>query len=141
VESLGLAETLGDLRLKSYPLTWLGMTAKETGDFETARAHMEEGLRIGTTLEFPLGVARALTDLAALAAAQSHSTRALRLAGAAEALYESLASARFSLEQPMMDRWLERSRQEVGSEQAAAFWAEGRAMTQGRAVDYALNNT
>lgn len=139
-ESLALAEPLGDLRLKSYPLTWLGVTSTETGDFETARSHLEEGLRIGKILDFPLGVARALVDLAGLAAAQSRSIRALRLAGAAEAIYESLPSTRFSLEKPGLERRLEQSRQELGPERSATCWAEGRAMPQDRAIEYALNN-
>jgi non-specific serine/threonine protein kinase len=141
LDSLALAEPLGDLRLKSYALTWLGMTARETGDFETARAYMEEGLRIAKTLDFPLGVAQALIDLAALAAAQSDSIRTLHLAGAAEAIFESLASTRFSLEEPLMERWLEKSRRELGHAEAATCWAEGRAMSPDRAIAYALTHT
>jgi predicted ATPase/DNA-binding CsgD family transcriptional regulator len=139
-ESLSWMEPLGDQRLRSYPLTWLGTTATETGDFETARSYLEEGLRIGKTLDFPLGVARALTDLAELAAAQSHSIRALRLAGAAEALYEPVSSARFSIEKPGLERRLERSRHELGPERSAVCWAEGRAMSQERAIEYALSD-
>jgi predicted ATPase/DNA-binding CsgD family transcriptional regulator len=139
-ESLALSEPLGDLRLKSYPLTWLGMNATATGDFETARSFLEEGLRIGKTLDFPLGVARALMNLAELAAAQSHSIRALRLAGAAEVLYEPVSSGRFSLERPGLERRLERSRHELGRERSAVCWAEGRAMSQERAIEYALSD-
>jgi predicted ATPase/DNA-binding CsgD family transcriptional regulator len=139
-ESLPLTERLGDLRLKSYPLGWLGVSAIEAGDFDTARSHLEEALRIGKTLDFPLGIGLALINLAQLASAQSLSTRALRLAGAAEALYEPVSSARFSLEKPRLERRLERSRHELGPERSAVCWAEGRAMSQERAIEYALSD-
>ena len=66
---------------------------------------------------------------AALAAAQGHPSRALRLSGASEALAVS-----------EVERWLRVSRLELGPKRSAAYCAEGRAMPRERAIEYALKS-
>ncbi len=132
-------QQLGYAREKVYTLQWLGMSAIETADFDKAHSLLEEALTISRGLDFPMGISATIRYFAALAAANSQPARALHLGGASESLSESLAVAPIRMMRPIVHRWLEQSRRELGHERAAACWAEGRAMTQDHAIDYALN--
>jgi hypothetical protein len=79
-----------------------------------------------------------LAYFGALAAAQSHSVRALRLAGASESLAASAGAVTLRLTRAMVERWLDKSRRDLGPKRSAACWAEGHAMTRERAIEYAL---
>lgn len=74
----------------------------------------------------------------ALASAQSHPIRALRLAGASESIAASAGAAATRLTSVMVERWMDKSRQELGARRSAVCVAEGRAMTRERAIEYAL---
>lgn len=137
-ESLSWNERFGDQLQKNWALMYLGLNAVDSGDLPVARSYLEEALTIGRDFDWIIGVATPLMYFAALAAAEPDSVRALRLAGASEALAESAGAAPIRLTRPIVERWLDRSRQEVGPERSAAFQAEGRAMSRERAIEYAL---
>jgi predicted ATPase len=137
-ESISHFERIGDKRPINFAHGYLGLNAVESGDFAAARSHLEQALDIARTLDFTIGVATPLMYFAALAAAQSHPVRALRLAGAAEGLAASAGAAPTRLTRPVVERWLDKSRRTLGRKQAAARWAEGRAMNRERAIEYAL---
>jgi predicted ATPase/DNA-binding CsgD family transcriptional regulator len=137
-ESISLREGMGDQRAKHWDLGYLGINALESGDFAAARAHLKESLAIARTLDLTIGVATSIAYFAALAAAQSDGIRALRLEGAAEALAESAGAAPVRMTRPIVERWLERSRQELGVERCATYAKEGRAMSRENVIEYAL---
>lgn len=139
-ESLVLSERLGNERPTIAALGYLGLNALESGDFAAARTHLEKALMIACALDFAIGVATNLRYLAALAAAQSLPIRALHLAAASEALADSAGAAPIRLTKAIVERWLDRSRREVGPERSTACQVEGRAMTRERAIDYALKD-
>jgi hypothetical protein len=139
-ESLSWNERLDDQLQKNWALMYLGLNAVDSGDLPLARTFLEEALTIGRDFDWTVGVATPLMYFAALAAAQPDPIRALRLAGASEALAESAGAAPIRLTRPIVERWLDRSRREVGLERSTAFSAEGRAMSRDRAIEYALND-
>ncbi len=137
-ESLTYYERIGDYRFINVALGYLGLSAIDRGDFGAARSHLEEGLAIARDLDFTIGLATPLMYFAALAAAQGHPSRAVRLSGASEALAASAGGVATRLTRPLVDRWLDKSRRELGPRRSAAYAAEGRAMSRERAVEYAL---
>jgi tetratricopeptide (TPR) repeat protein len=137
-ESLSSNESFGDQLQKNWALMYLGLNAVDSGDLPLARTFLEEALTIGRDFDWTVGVATPLMYFAALAAAQADPIRALRLAGASEALAESAGAAPIRLTRPIVERWLDRSRREVGPERSATFSEEGRVMSRDRAIEYAL---
>ncbi|TMD03624.1 MAG: tetratricopeptide repeat protein [Chloroflexi bacterium] len=136
-ESLAWNKRVGEPKWRSYTIEALALSEIELGDFAVARTHLEEALGIVRELNFALGLVGVLKTFVVLAAAQSQPVRALRLAGACDSLSESIALNPLG-HWPMMQRWLEISRMELGPERAAACLAEGRAMTRESAIEYAL---
>jgi non-specific serine/threonine protein kinase len=137
-ESLTYYERIGDHRFINVTLGYLGLNAIDSGNFAAAHSHLEDGLAIARVLDFTIGLATPLMYFAALAAAQGDPRRALRLSGASEALAASAGAVATRLTRHVVERWLDKSRLELGPEMSAACEAEGRAMSRERAIDYAL---
>lgn len=138
-ESLSQLEPIGDQQLITFTHGYLGLNAIDSGDLAAARSHLEQAITTARSLDFTFGIAVILMYFAALAAAQSHPVRALHLAGASESLAESAGGTPVRVTKPLVERWLEQSRRELGSKRSAAYRAEGRAMTREQAIEYALN--
>ena len=139
-ESLLHYERIGDHRFINVTLGYLGLNAIGKGDFAAARSHLEQGLAIARVLDFTIGLATPLMYFAALASAEGHPGRALRLSGASEALAASAGAVATRLTRSLVEQWLDKSRLELGPKRSAAYWAEGRAMSRERAIDYALKD-
>ncbi len=137
-DSLAYHKRIGDNRLVNIALGYLGLNAIDRGDFAAARSHLEEGLATARVLDFTIGLATPLMYFAALAAAQGHPSRALRLSGASDALAASVGGVATQLTRQVVERWLDKSRLELGPRRSKAYWAEGRAMSRERAIEYAL---
>jgi len=137
-DSLTYYKRIGDHRFINVTLGYLGLNAIAMGDFAAARSHLEEGLAIARVLDFTIGLATPLMYFASLAAAQDDPSRALRLSGASEALAASAGAVATRLTRAMVERWLDKSRLELGPSQSAAYCAEGRAMSREGAIEYAL---
>jgi predicted ATPase len=107
----------------------LGIACYRAGDLDTARAYQSRSLSIAAEFGNRLYCGYALDGLAAIALATGEAERSARLAGAAEALYESAGVP--------LDRWNRAFREEyVGklgetleAQEMARAWAQGRAMT------------
>ena len=84
------------------------------------------------------GMARLLECFAGSAAAQSQPQRALRLAGSASALRQTLGAPLPPAEHARMERSLEPARQALPGTASAAAWMEGWAMPPEKALEYAL---
>jgi len=139
-ESLAYYQKIGDHRFINVTLGYLGLSAINSGDFAAARTHLEDGLAIARVLDFTIGLATPLMYFAALAAAQGHPSRALRLSGASEALAASAGAVATRLTRPLVEMWLDKSRLELGPRRSATCRSEGRAMSRERAVAYALKS-
>ena len=78
----GIAGSLADL----------GNLEREQGDFRAADALYRESIRLFQQLEHKRGIARLLESFATSAAEQSEAERAMRLAGSAAALRQSIGA-------------------------------------------------
>jgi len=111
----GIAGTLADL----------GNLAREQRQFVTSDALYRESLEIFRSLEHKRGVARLLEAFACSFAVQSQAQRALRLAGAAVALRESIGAPLTPIEQAKFERGLEPARKDLSVTAGRTAWLEG----------------
>lgn len=120
-ESLTYYERIGDHRFINVVLGYLGLNAIDSGDLAAARSHLEAGLAIARILDFTIGLATPLMYFAVLAAARGHPGRALRLCGASEALAASAGAVATRLTRPVVERWLDKSRLDLGPKRSAVL--------------------
>jgi predicted ATPase/class 3 adenylate cyclase len=125
-ERLAILRELGNQRSIAWSLEALGTVAFSQSDNERAERLFSESLMLFRQVEDKQGIAACLEGLARLANAHNQRERAARLFGATEALRESIGGSVPPAEQCK------------GAEAFAAAWAEGRAMTLGAAIEYAL---
>jgi predicted ATPase/class 3 adenylate cyclase len=134
-ESVRLHRELGDAFGLVDALQEKGRAALELGELEVARSSFLETLEGLAPIGYRTGVAIALDALAALEISLGHPVRALRLAGAAEALKESAGGQvppEFAYPDPR-----HAVRASLREERIASAWDEGRAMGLEEAVAYA----
>jgi predicted ATPase/two-component SAPR family response regulator len=137
-ESVAISRKAGDEWMLSLPLRILGVTAFQQGDHDRAEALIKESLALLRELGDKLYTSRGLECLAAVVSVRGDYGRAARLFGAGEALREAMgASVLFYLVD--YDRGVAAARDALGEEAFAATWAEGRAMSAERAIEYALD--
>ena len=124
-------------RNRGYSLVWSADLAIKRGDDRVAADYIEDAIHIFRTQD-DLWVLGLLLDAAAhLAISRGVPDRALRLAGAAESLRESIGGGPPPVF-AMNDRgWIAPARVAVGR-RAPALWAEGRRLTVAGAIDLAI---
>jgi predicted ATPase/class 3 adenylate cyclase/DNA-binding CsgD family transcriptional regulator len=127
-----------DQRMFALVTARLGGLATLQGDIETARSALSESLPALEGLGDPGGVAFVLEGFAALAVVQVQPGRALRLAGAASAIRDSVAAPLSEVGLAGLDKKLQLARQALGEGAAAAAWAAGRKLTRAEAIAEAL---
>jgi ATP/maltotriose-dependent transcriptional regulator MalT len=117
-------------------LAGMGRVALTQGDLGLARTQLTESLQLSRAGGQRLAIARGLEAFAALASAEQQPERALRLAGAALALRESIGQAHGASSR--LEKLLDPVRSRRGEAAAAALLAEGRAMPPDEAVAVAV---
>ena len=136
-ECLDLFRRLGDQWGIGPTMFFLGHIACDRGDYAAARAHLIESLNT-VAISRHWVTAFVLQGLAHVAAARGQAARALRLAGAAEALRRVIASPLAPAWAADFERRLAPARQALTPEAAATAWAEGQRMTPDEALAEAL---
>jgi non-specific serine/threonine protein kinase len=128
----------GDPRTEHFAFHFLADCALMRGDTREAEPRYRESLRAALPLGDVVETSFEVEGVAMSAAGNGDPERALRLAGAVEALYESLG---VSISVPFWDGFRERylgpAREQLGAE-AEAVWAEGRGLSFDDAVELAL---
>jgi len=124
----GIAGSLADL----------GNLTLEQGDYAASGELYRESLSLFQELGHKRGIARGLESFAALAAARADSERALRLAGVAAALRQSIGGPLTVKEQAKLDQCLEPARKKLSTPAARAAWLEGWVMPLEIAVSEVL---
>ena len=119
----------------------LAAVARAEGDRERASRLFKEGLTLSAEVEDDSSVAYYLEGLAAIAVSEDRLARAARLWGAAEMLLETTEVVAYAHAQ---DRYshegqVAAARTRLDQQTWAQAWAEGRAMTTGEAVAYAVD--
>jgi predicted ATPase/class 3 adenylate cyclase len=135
-EALGNFRELEDQFHIGWTLFDLGYGGLMTGDPEGARAYLEESLPLFVESGDTSGVVLHLYAFASLAQLEGHAERALRLAGAAARLGESIGSQLYQRLDEMVGRFgpIEPGPED---EKATRLWQEGRALSLEDAVAYA----
>lgn len=141
LQGLAIQRELGDQQGSAYALASLGLGAISSGDLAAARAYLVEALTIVRQIGDDIGQAEALDGLAELAARSSQPKHALRLLGAASAIYESLGTSRNARDAQRIGAWREQVEIEIGPDSAAAEFAAGQAMGPEPAAALALRPT
>ena len=116
-----------------------GVTYAE-GDAAATRAHLREALLRSREVGDKLGMLTVLTQLAALAAAEGHYERAVRLEGALAALHEASGLPPHAVFRAYFDRELPAAHRALGETAAEVARREGRAMSQEQAIAAALGS-
>lgn len=120
----GIAGSLADL----------GNLTREQGDHAASEQLYRESLSLFRELGHKRGIARGLESFAAVAAAQADAEKALRLAGVAAALRQSIGAPLTVPEQNKLDKYLEPARTKLSTASARAAWLEGWVMPVETAV-------
>jgi predicted ATPase len=116
----------------------LGGVSLEEGDVAGAAPFYREALTIASGLGISDMSADALGGLAAVALDAGERERAARLAGSAEALYESAGVQPEQFERALRDRYLAELRATLDAGTLEREWARGRAMTLAEAAEAGL---
>jgi predicted ATPase/class 3 adenylate cyclase len=135
-ESLRIHREIGDRFGATVALYALGRTAVEQGDLDVAEASFLEALTNDATVGNRTGIGVILDNLAAKAHIEGDHLRALRLAGASEAIKEA-AGAQAPPQFLDLPDPREEARRTLGEAAIAAAWNEGRAMSIEQTVAYA----
>ena len=137
-QGLAIFRELGDRWGIAGTLADLGSMAREERDFSAAHSLYRESLKIFQELEHKRGIARLLECFACVAAAQYHSERALRLAGAAAALRQNIGAPLTPAEKAKLEANLKCTRPGLSETSSTAAWLEGWELPVERAIEEAL---
>jgi predicted ATPase/class 3 adenylate cyclase/Tfp pilus assembly protein PilF len=134
---------LRDLKFFNGDPAWtfhrMGRVARLQGEYEQARHHYAEGLRLAQKYNSRQSLAWCLAGLAELAALNNQPEKAVRLFGAAEAIPEFRINL-WPHERLEMEQISETIRSQFDEESYAAAYQAGRQMSLDKAVAYALRD-
>src|SRR5215207_3721778 len=139
-QGLELAREIGNAHATSIACCVGAAVAQAEGDHERAKGLYGEGLKLSAESGEESNAAYCLQGLAASAASESRQVRAARLWGFAEALLEKIEAAAYiyAPDRCVYQDQVSAARAQLDQEAWEAAWAEGRAMTSERAIEYAL---
>ena len=137
-QSLAMFRELGDRWGTAGSLADLGNLALDQKNFSVADSLYRESIAMFQELDHKRGIARLLECFASAAAAQSEPERALRLAGAAAALRQTVGGPLTPVEQIKLDVSLVEARVALTTAEGGRVWLEGWAMPIEKAIDTAL---
>jgi predicted ATPase/DNA-binding CsgD family transcriptional regulator/DNA-binding XRE family transcriptional regulator len=137
-DALTVAREAANTTWPPYALFILGSVAHERGDIQLAGVRYREAIVLAWEHHDRLGVRMALPGLAALAALEGDSLRAVRLAGAASALEGHAGIWAFPPIRERHERWQQTAEQGLDPTRRAAAWQEGRSMTMEETIAHAL---
>jgi tetratricopeptide (TPR) repeat protein len=135
-ESLKEFQRIGDLWGVAGVLRDLGDLACRGHNHLHAAALYKDALAVFHKLGHRRGMAVVLEHLAACACYDNRPGRALKLAGAAAVMRENLGISLSPAEQEELDQTISRARGKLPEAEQTKAWAEGRAMTADRALEF-----
>jgi predicted ATPase len=138
-EALGIYRDLGNLFATADSVSGLGSYYRRIGDTETARSMQREALEMFVEVGNPTGIAMVLEEIAMIETMEGQHERALRLAGAADALKGEIGGGA-PAELMRSGESLDESRRSLDPETAERSWSEGREMGTDKAIAYALED-
>jgi predicted ATPase/DNA-binding SARP family transcriptional activator len=139
-ELLAICRELGDSGPLVHALGAMGHLERDEGEYARARAFYEESLVLRRDLGHQFALAQSLEDFAVLAGRERQAERAIRLLGAVEAFCETIGAQAPVADRTDYERTEAAGRAALGEPAFAAAWAEGRALSLDRAIEYALGD-
>jgi predicted ATPase/tRNA A-37 threonylcarbamoyl transferase component Bud32/Tfp pilus assembly protein PilF len=136
--ALAISRGLGDRWAVALTLVDLGELMSAQGEARLGLEMLAQALGLVRELGYRLGIARVLDAFARSAARRGHAERALRLAGAADAIRGALRAPLFQSDEVALARALDPARQALGTA-ASAVTMDGRSMSIENAIEYALS--
>jgi len=136
--SLALHRELGNEKVAAFLLACLATLALDNQDEAMARANLRESLEISRRMHEKVDVAFVLETCARFAAARSDPTFAVKLAGAAASVRETVGAPAAPPWKAMVEMSQEPAREALGVEVAELVWREGRALSLEQAIEEAL---
>jgi tetratricopeptide (TPR) repeat protein len=133
-----VARTHGARMEMGWALHELALLALGQGDAAAAKPPLRAGMETFQQLNYPLGLVWTLPLFACLAAMERRAERALRLAGALEAISTQAGLRLYRRQRHLLERWLPVACSTLGEEMAAAASIGGRALSLEQAVACAL---
>ena len=137
-ESLENFRELGDRWGIAGSLADLGNLARDEKNYRAAEAMYRESIAVFQELEHKRGIARLLEAFACSEAAQARPERALRMAGAAAALRQSIGVPLTPVEQSKLENSIEPAQQALSMAAGRTAWLEGWAMPVERVIEEVL---
>ena len=138
--ALSMFRKTGDKWGVARSLTDLGYIDCEQNNHASARAEYREALAISAALGHRRGIARALEGCACLALAEGNGARALKLAGAASHLRQSIGARLTPAEQTLLDRMIHPAWIALGDDAGRKAWKQGSEMNFETAIQYSLED-
>jgi predicted ATPase/class 3 adenylate cyclase len=136
-EALSIFHELGNRFASADALSGLGSYYRLLGDRDAAAAAQREALEIFVEVGNPTGIAMVLEEMAMIETMKGDHHRALRLAGAAQAVKDRTGGGA-PAELMRSGESLEESRRSLDPQTAEDAWDEGVAMGTDKAIAYAL---
>jgi len=112
----------------------IGQVALAQPDLASARSSLAESVRLNLAAGQRLGTARGLAALASLSAAEGDQEHAVRLAGAAHALFDEIGVADTAPAVRRLDELVAAAGRQLPSEAVAALVSQGRALNPHQAL-------
>ena len=135
--SLSTFRRLDDRFSLGWALHVLGVVTTKTGDVETARAALREGLSLFDEARDISGLALLFDDLSGLALTEGDVLRAARLAGGAAVLQKQSGTDLAKVLNKVLGR-VRPGEQPIDEQTIRAAWNEGQALPLDRLIAYAL---
>ena len=136
--ALGVYRDLGDDVFAARAISVLAQAALAGNQIDRADRLAREALTSVAALGERQGMVEGLINLAAVAAARSENERAAALAGAAEAIRETIAARAADFDVAISDRLLDRAKASVSETRWRRSWERGRALDPAAAIALAL---
>jgi DNA-binding SARP family transcriptional activator len=140
-EGLSLARWIEDRAAIYNTLYALAQVALLRGEPGLATSSFKEGIGLSREMGDLANVAYCLEGLAAVAGARGEAGRSARLFGAADGLLETIGVPVWTYYKPdrsLYERTMAELREALGEAAFEAAFSEGRAMSPGQAIEYAL---
>jgi non-specific serine/threonine protein kinase len=138
-EGLPLAREANDGPAIGYAHCLGATAALAREDHQQMRVICEEGIKLSQQMGYKHALVLILQVPAASAQAQGKPVHSARLWGANEALRESIGATFSPVEAYFYGPYIDAARAQLDEETWEAAWAEGQAMTQEEAIEYALS--
>jgi predicted ATPase/RsiW-degrading membrane proteinase PrsW (M82 family) len=127
-ESLELCRQLGDVANTALCLAGLGLSAVCQDDPAQAEQRLNESLSLCARLMDRQTAAQCLCGLAGVFASRDEKSRAVRYAGAAEALRERAGVSSWPVESAIYEQYVGSLREQLGEDAFKRAWQQGRAL-------------